>query len=615
MDVKQLLLIFRRWAWLLILGLGLGCAVAFVFSALQTPVYQATTRVLVMRAPESGTSDYTFLNDQQLIQTYTQTITARPILDAVSDKLGVDISPNQITTQIVPNTQLLQISVEDTDAEMSAKITNMLVDVFITKNNELQSVRFADSEQSLQAQIAQIEAQINTFEQQSSAASQGDIVEAKTRMDSLQEQIVITQGELAKIDPPARPGFIVPTPSADVQAEITAKQLSLRQLQSMYDLYQQLYTNLVVLGNNGNLSSGQNGSQQVQSTLALYQQIHANLLSSYENIRLSRLRSTSNIVSIEPAVVPSKPIRPQPVTNTALGGVIGLLLAGGIIFLFEYLDDSIKNADDVERLLGIPVIGYIGQVATKGKNRTNLMNVASQPRSPVAEAFRSLRTNLEFAGVNQPLRTILVTSPGPGDGKTTVSSNLASIFAQGGKRVTLIDADLRRPSVHRFFNLDNHVGLTDVFRGRLTLEAAGHSWNGTGEITVITSGSLPPNPMEILSSDKMSNLLTLLREQRDIVIVDSPPLIVADAQVLAAKADGVVIVLWPGHSRWDDVRAMLEQLKRADARVVGFVFNRIPRNRSTYYGGYKHYAPANKSKYHYYRDDYITPEKAPVKKK
>src|SRR3954469_838677 len=117
MDIKRYWLLLRRWAWLLIVGLLLGVGGAFAFSVLQTPVYQATTRVLVMRAPESGTSDYTFLNDQPLIQTYTQTITARPILDAVSDKLGVSISPNQITTQIVPNAQLLQISVEDTDAE------------------------------------------------------------------------------------------------------------------------------------------------------------------------------------------------------------------------------------------------------------------------------------------------------------------------------------------------------------------------------------------------------------------------------------------------------------------------------------------------------------------
>ena len=614
MEAKQYLMLLQRWAWLLIIGLLLGGASAFVFSTLQQPVYQASTRVMVMRAPDSGTSDYTTLSDQQLAQTYTQTMLTRPILQAVGQKLGIDVSVEQITAQIVPNTQLIQISVENTDPKRAADIANTLVDVFIDQNNQMQTARFSDSEESLQAQIKQIETQISTFESQTSAASQEDINKAKTQMDALQQQIVTLKGELAQLDPPTKPGYAVPTPSVELQAQINQKELSLKQLQGMYDLYQQLYNNLVVLGNNGNLTNDQSGSQQLQSTLALYQQIHANLLSSYENIRLSRLRSTSNIFPVEPAITPTAPIRPKPITNTGLGAIVGLLLAGGIVFLIEYLDDSIKNPSDVERILGLSVLGYIAEIKLGSKNKGG-MNITYQPRSPVAEAFRSLRTNLEFAGVNQSLRTILVTSPGQGDGKTTIAVNLASIFAQGGKHVTLIDADLRRPMIHRFFDLDNHVGLTDIFRGRLTLEAVSHSWNGTGELTVITTGSLPPNPAELLASEKMSQLLTSIKSQKDMVIIDSPPSIVTDAQVLAAKVDGVVIVLWPGHTHWEEVRAMLEQFRRAEARVVGVVFNRIPRNRMSYYGGYKHYSPYNKNKYHYYRDDHIEPEKAPAKQK
>ncbi len=614
MEAKQYLILLQRWAWLLIIGLILGGASAFAFSMSQEPVYQANTRVLVMRAPESGTSDFTTLSDQQLAQTYTQTIMTRPILQAVSEKLGVSVAYEQITAQIVPNTQLIQIFVEDTDPKRAADITNALVDVFIDKNNELQSARFAGSEQSLQAQIKQIETQITAFESQTSAASQEDINKAKTQMDALQQQIVSLQGEIAKLNPPARPGFFVPTPLPDIQTQINQKDLTLKQLQGMYDLYQQLYNNLVVLGNNGNLAGGQSGTQQLQSTLALYQQIHANLLSSYENIRLSRLRSTSNIVPVDPAVIPTTPIRPKPLTNTGLGAIIGLLIAGAIVFLIEYLDDSIKNPEDVERILGLPVLGYIAEVKIDKKNKGGL-NITRQPRSPVAEAFRSLRTNLEFAGVNQPLRTILVTSPGPGEGKTTVSVNLASIFAQGGKHVALIDADLRRPMVHRFFDIDNHVGLTDVFRGRMTLEAISHSWNGTGELTVLTTGSLPPNPAELLASEKMNQMLTFLKEQRDIVIIDSPPSIVADAQVLAAKVDGVIIVLWPGHTHWEEVHGLLEQVRRAGARVVGVVFNRISQNHGSYYGRYKHYSPRYRNKYHYYKDDHSELEKTPAKQK
>jgi succinoglycan biosynthesis transport protein ExoP len=618
MEAKQYIMLLQRWAWLLIIGLILGGASAFVFSALQQPVFRATIQVQIMRAPASDTSDFSYLNDQQLAQTYTRTIVTRPILQAVGENLGVNVSRAQITAEIIPNTQLIQISVEDSDPQRATDITNTLVDVFIKHNDDLQAARFAGSEESLKAQISQVEDQISAFESayklQTSAASQNDINNARTQMDSLQQQIVALKGELAAINPTAQPNRALPTLSPEVLSQVNAKELSLNQLQGMYDLYQQLYNNLVVLGTNGNLNSGQSGSQQIQSTLSLYQQIRVNLLNSYENLRLSKLRSTSNIIPVEPAVVPDSPIRPKPLTNTLFGLIVGLLLSGGVAFLIEYLNDSIKNAEDVERILGLPVLGYIGEVS-KGKNKDSLMSVTKQPRSPIAEAFRSLRTNLEFAGETQPLHSILVTSPGPGDGKTTIAANLASIFAQGGKHVTLVDADLRRPGVHRFFELDNHVGLMDVFNGRLTLDNVTHSWNGIGEVSVITTGNLPSNPTEILDSEKMVQLLASLKAKRDIVILDSAPSIVADAQVLAAKVDGVIVVVRPGSTKWGEVRATLEQLQRAKARVLGIVFSRIPQNRSNYYGGYKHYSPYTTNKYYSYEGNPVQPDEVPVKQK
>src|SRR5262249_14835243 len=150
---------------------------------------------------------------------------------------------------------------------------------------------------------------------------QDNINNAKTQMDALQQQIVALQGELTRINPPAVPGRPSPTLSPETQAQVNEKELTLRQLQGMYDLYQRLYNNLVVLGTNGDLADGQGGNQQLQSTLALYEQIHANLLSSYESVRLSRLRSTSNIVSVDPAATPTSPIWPKPVTNTVLGAI------------------------------------------------------------------------------------------------------------------------------------------------------------------------------------------------------------------------------------------------------------------------------------------------------
>ena len=277
------------------------------------------------------------------------------------------------------------------------------------------------------------------------------------------------------------------------------------------------------------------------------------------------------------------------------------MLAAGIAFLVEYLDDTLKTMEDIERVLQLPVVGYIAQIQYDSKNEESLY-VTRQPRSPVSEAFRLLRTNLEFAGVDRPLRRILVTSAGPAEGKTTIAVNLAAIMAQGGKRVTLVDADLRRPTVHRFLGLSNKVGLSDLFRGAASVRMVSQQVEDVETVSVLTSGSLPPNPTELLASVRMEQILQEAEQEADILILDSPPSLVADVQVLASKVDGVILVIYPGHTQEDAALATLEMLNRAGARTLGVVLNRIPRDRSDYYGGYRHYSPYY-SGYHYYHSD------------
>jgi non-specific protein-tyrosine kinase len=167
------------------------------------------------------------------------------------------------------------------------------------------------------------------------------------------------------------------------------------------------------------------------------------------------------------------------------------------------------------RLLGLPLIGYVAEMQSKGKGDAEVY-VSRQPRSPVSESFRSLRTNLEFSSVDKPLRKILVTGAEAGDGKTTIAANLAAIIAQGGKRVLLLDADLRRPRLHRFLGIQNRLGLSDLFRDGLGVEAVTYQWSDASSktLSVITSGSLPPNPAELLSSHKMDSILGELAAAR-----------------------------------------------------------------------------------------------------
>ena len=590
MEVKYYLVLIRRWIWLLLLSIVLGGLIGFGYSSTQEPVYQASTQVQVMSAPRTGGNDYSYWIEQQLAQTYSQTIKTRPMLDAVAEKIGGNVSVGQVRTQTVANTQLINIFVEDIDPQRAALIANTLVDVFIERNYRIQSERFADSEKSLEAQIEQIDAQIDALQSRSMAAStaetQQTIEKTKQEIERLQVELLALQNEIDTLKFPARlPGTnVTPTPSAENRLQLNERELQLKQLQSTYDLYQQIYTNLIVMGQSSDLGTTAE-QDQMQSTLALYRQIRANLLSSYEGIRLSRLNSTSNIVSIEPAVVPGRPVRPQPTRSMALGMMVGLLLAGGGVLLMEYLDDTIKTVEQVSDAFGLPVLGYIAEL----EHNHEKAYVAENPRSPVSEAFRTLRANLDFVSVDKPIKSLLIVSVHPSDGKTTIATNLAITLSQGGKKVLLVDADLRRPRVHHHLDLSNRTGLSNLFHEQMAVQDVTHVWKDR-KLGVITSGGIPPNPADLLASERMASILKSAADFSDIVVIDAPPFLVADASILSARVDGVLLVIRPGHTQFDAALSSIEQMKRAGANVLGIVFNRIPRSQPYYYGGYRYYS-------------------------
>ena len=596
MELKQYLSIGRRWAWLLILGLVLGAAGGYFGSSYVTPIYESSTRLLVMRAPQERTSDYTYLSDQQLTQTYIQLVTTQPVLDAVAAELGVPVDQEQITVQQIRDTQVIQLTVEDENVERAATMANLLVDKLLLQNEALQAGRFASTEANLQEQIEQMESQIFGLQ---TVISQITSQNLKDQMAELEAQIAPLQDEKAGLEQEI--AALQPATTTEKKTAIAQKEARISQIEPLLSLYQQIYSNLVVLGKPMDTGTDNVRLNQLQTTLELYQGIYLNLLNSLESIRLARLQNTPNIVRIEPATASEEPVRPRPLQNTLLAGAVGLMLAAGIVFLVEYLDDTLKTMEDVERTLKLPVVGYIAEIQHNSKSEEGLY-VVRQPRSPVSEAFRLLRTNLEFSSVDRPIRSLLITSTGPNEGKTTIAVNLAAVIAQGGKRVSIIDADLRRPKVHRFLGLSNQFGLSDLFRSSTTVKKVSQQASQLENVSVVTTGSLPPNPSELLGAIRMDNILEEAAREMDIVIVDGPPSLVADVQLLAAKVDGVLMVIHPGHTQADAALATLEQLKRAGARIVGVVLNRIPRNRADYYGGYRHYSPYD-ARYQYYAGD------------
>ncbi len=302
--------------------------------------------------------------------------------------------------------------------------------------------------------------------------------------------------------------------------------------------------------------------------------------------------NASNLLSVvEPAASPVAPISPRPLLNTLLAAILGLLIAAGIAFVAEYLIDAIKDSDDVQEVSGLSTLGTIAKMKGDG-GRSEIYQVAAllYPRSGVAEAYRTLRTNIEFSSVDAPIRTLLVTSAIPGEGKTVTAANLAVVFAQAGRRVLLVDADLRKPGVHLMFDMPNAHGLTTLLRSdEVSLDAIAQVTE-QDNLRILTTGPLPPNPAELMGSQRMRTVLEILRSSADLVILDSPPLqAVTDSALLSSLMDGTLFVVDAGRSRRRSVRLGREALARAGANVLGAVLNRVPhRARSDYadyYGG------------------------------
>lgn len=305
----------------------------------------------------------------------------------------------------------------------------------------------------------------------------------------------------------------------------------------------------------------------------------ANTLGETTVAYVKELYGVFDLQILDRAEVPSYPIRPNWMLNLALASILSLGMGAGLAILAEYLDDTLRSPEEISRLFNAPLIGFIPVMARAEAQGLYMVNL---PRSAVAEAFRSLRANLEFASVDQPLKTILVTSVGSGEGKSSVSANLALALAQSGKKVLLIDTDLRCPTLHQFFSIHNQQGLSDIIRGRVNLAEAMHR-SADGGIDVIPSGLIPPNPAEMLSSKKMEHVLETLKEAYDVVILDSAPFLVADAWALSAKVDGVVLVVQPGRTIRKAARASVDQIQRGRVRVVGVVLNRMANGSSSYY--------------------------------
>ncbi len=294
------------------------------------------------------------------------------------------------------------------------------------------------------------------------------------------------------------------------------------------------------------------------------------------------LTQTGGAQVVNEAVPVDAPVGGGLVPTLIFAALVGVLLGVGLAFLLERLDDSIKNRDELQVASGLAVLAAIPRLG--GKRKRSTVVAAVDPHSPATEAYRSLRTSLQFLRVDRAVQVVQVTSPSPGEGKTTTLSNLAVTLAMTGQRVIVVCFDLRRPSVHEFFGLPNDIGLTSVLVGDVPLEEALQQPEGiAGDLRVLTSGPIPPNPAELVGSQRSRDILEALRGRADVVLIDSPPVLpVTDALVLSSAADATILVALTARTRQRSVRRAVEALHQVGAPLAGAVLNGVPQNETPY---------------------------------
>jgi polysaccharide biosynthesis transport protein len=380
----------------------------------------------------------------------------------------------------------------------------------------------------------------------------------------------------------------------------------LNQVNNLQQTQQQLRQRMTVLPRLEQMQSG------LQRKLGIAKITYEGLLKSLQQFKITENQNVGNVLPIEAAVPPEKPISPKKLLNLAIGSVMGLLLGIGTALLLEALDNSVKTVKEVQAIFDITVLGTIPQLDGEKKVSATVLErsqqplpVRDEPRSAVSEAFRMLQANLKFLSSDNPPRVMVLTSSIPQEGKSTTSANLALVLAEMGHRVLLVDADLRRPSQHQLWELPNSIGLTNI------LVEPG-KWSGVvrsenEHLDVITAGVVPPNPVRLIDSHRMALLIEEWREIYDYVLIDTPPLAVAsDALLLAQMTDGLLMVARPGVLNSASAESAKAALAKANVEgnekrvnVLGLVLNGvIPENEPDSY-------------YYYHAKDYYTPEVEP----
>ena len=562
----------------------------------------------------------------------------------------------------VTQTNLVRIKFVHSDPELAQKVANTLAEVFVNNNLERSTMGSNKAEDLLAREIAKLqtkikheqEAQFNyakeknlplvndtagNLEATRLATLSGQLLQAENERKYLQAQLEAARKERDPFSVPdvnssgrveklrdrisalkeTRDALLVTyTPEwpavKKIDAQLKGLEAELQKAPSeIVTSIQRKYETAISRENLLRRAYEQQKGTTTQQTrdqidlLAMSQELETNrqilntLLQRQREFQVTNGDRSNEVTIATYSRLPREPIGPQRFRNIFIAFLLSLVAGIGLAFLLDFLDDTVKSVDDVDRYLHLPalalipssrdrgrLIGVVGASPGAGPADTTALAMVSDARSPIAESYRHLRTSLLLSSAGQPPKTILVTSSQASEGKTTTAINTAFMLAQTGAEVLIIDCDLRRPRLHAHFGAPNTKGLTNWLSGETDIENLMQSCPQQGNLKFLTSGPVPPNPAELLGSDEMRKLLTILTDRFAHVVIDSPPAIsFTDASILSTMVDGVVLVVHGGRSSRAVVRRAKQQLLDVGAHIFGVVLNNVKvETQDYYYSGY-----------------------------
>ena len=491
-------------------------------------------------------------------------------------------------------TSIIKVSYQNTDPVLARDVVNTLVQSYLEQSVGFKSeeagraVGFVEEQlDALRGELDKAEKNLQTYK------SASGVMMLDSEAEALIQQIAQKEKASAELEVQKRALLTEYTDAHPAVRNINRQQEAIRKQLASYEAHIKT------------MPQAERDLAKLTRISKVNADIYTFLLQKHEEARIAQASTLSNINIVDPAITPEKPVKPKKKQYLLLGLLLALGLGIGLAFLQEYLDDTIKSADEAKRVMGFPLLAIIPHIsAFEGQNKSakNMIITQHEPKSAVSEAFRALRTSLHFSGINKENKIILITSSFPQEGKSIVSSNLSSVIAQTKARVLIIDCDLRRSSLHEKFGHSKTPGLSEILTGDITFAKAIHD-TGIDGLDLISAGTNPPNPSELLGSEAMRQLITTQRKNYDYIVIDAPPVMaVSDAPVLTSVCDLVVLVVEAGRVPIKIAQRMREMLSTIKAPVAGIVFNDKSGKGETYeYYGSRYYGKGYG--YGYYSDE------------